>query len=321
MAPTSPIQKVAIVGATGRIGGAFATELLKTGKHTVTALTRADSTASFPDGAVVVKVNYDDEGSIVTALKGQQFLIITLSVRAPPDLHGKIVAAAAKAGVPHIMPNVFGQDARYAAARVSADDLLVRGSIQNFTDIERTGNKPFNLVCGFWYEWSLAIGDLGFGFDIKNRKVTFYDDGNTISTVSTWDQCGRAIAALLSLPESGAQPSLVDYKERPLYINSFQISQRIILDSLHRVLGTTDADWDIGYEPTPERYARGMAQLKQGDHTGFPRALYSKAFFKGGSGDHGSRVTLDNRVLGLPVEQLDFCTKRAVDMVESGWHP
>lgn len=100
MSDSNHITKVAIVGASGRIGKAFTESLLATGKHTVTALTRPSSGAEIPAGAQVVKVDYEDEEALIEALKGHQFLAITLGVQAAPDLHGKIVKAAGKAGVP-----------------------------------------------------------------------------------------------------------------------------------------------------------------------------------------------------------------------------
>lgn len=91
--------------------GKYITEaLVKTGKHAVTALTRADSTTKLPEGVDAVTVSYDDEQSLVGALKGQQILIITLAYTAPPDTHSKLVQAAAKADVPYVMPNGWGTD-------------------------------------------------------------------------------------------------------------------------------------------------------------------------------------------------------------------
>ena len=97
--------------AGGRVGSSFAKELLKTGQHTITALTRTGGKTTLPEGVQAVPVDYGDDDSIVSALKGQEFLIITLSVSAPKDLHERIVKAAAKAGVRWIMPNIFGGDA------------------------------------------------------------------------------------------------------------------------------------------------------------------------------------------------------------------
>ena len=73
-------------------------------------MTRAGSQRTLPVGVKIAEVNYDDEASLVSAFQGQQFLVITLSVRAPPDTHSKLVKAAVKAGVPYVMPNTYGLD-------------------------------------------------------------------------------------------------------------------------------------------------------------------------------------------------------------------
>jgi hypothetical protein len=86
--------------------------LLKTGKHILTAIARPDITSEFPDGVKVARVDYsgDDLSTLVEALKGQQFLLITMSVMAPRDTTSKLVRAAAQAGVHHVLPNWFGHD-------------------------------------------------------------------------------------------------------------------------------------------------------------------------------------------------------------------
>ncbi|KAH6967698.1 hypothetical protein BKA56DRAFT_678853 [Ilyonectria sp. MPI-CAGE-AT-0026] len=317
---TKSIERVCIVGATGRIGGAFAEALLKTGKHTVTALTRAGSKGQLPEGIKAVKVDYDDESSIVEALKGQQFLVITLAATAPQDLHGKIVVAAAKAGVPMVMTNAYG----YPMDRNNMDpeDTFGAGLLSQIEEAERLGLSTFTLSCGFWYEWSLALGEQWFGFTIKDRKVTMFDDGKRVVTVSTWDQCGRALASFLSLPESGASPSVGDYTNSNILINSFRVSQRDMLDSLHRVLGTSDSDWDITYESVEKRMQDGTEELKKGMMTGFAKILYARGFdVTKKNRDYAATSSMANGILGLPKEDLDEATKRAVDMVQSGWNP
>lgn len=293
--------------------------MLKTGKHTVTALTRPDSKGTLPAGVKAAQVNYDDEQSLVSALQGQQFLIITLGVRAPPDLHGKIVKAAVKAGVPYIMPNVYGFDV--ANENLTKENLVGTTGLERIAEVQSSGASSITLCCGYWYEWSLALGEQWFGFDIKNRNVTFFDDGKTRISSSTWDQCGRAVATLLSLPESGASPSVSDWKNKPFYIASFRVSQRDMLDSLHRVIGTTDKDWEISYEPTAERYKKGLEEMKNGTWTGFAKAMYTRTFYPNGDGDFETSRGLANDSIGLPKENLDDATKRAVDLVESGWNP
>lgn len=75
--------------------------LLKTGKHTVTAITRVDSQSKLPEGVILKKVDYDKPETLVEALRGQHALIITLSGRSPiQQAEGKLVKAAAEAEVP-----------------------------------------------------------------------------------------------------------------------------------------------------------------------------------------------------------------------------
>lgn len=76
----------------------------------MTAITRSESTNKPPDGVHPVTVDYDDETSLVEALKGHQILIITLAVMAAPGTQSKLIKAASKAGVPYIMPNAWGID-------------------------------------------------------------------------------------------------------------------------------------------------------------------------------------------------------------------
>ena len=268
-------------------------------------------------------MSYDDDGSsLVAALRDQQFLVITLGVMAPPDTHAKIVNAAGKAGVPYIMPNVYGGDV--LDSKLIKEDLYSEASLARLDEVKALGGPSYIAMgCGFWYEWSLSTGEPWFGFDIANKKVTFMDDGKTMIDTSTWDQCGRALAALLSLPESGAKPAIADWKNKGFYLHSFKINQRDMLDSIHRVTGSSDKDWEITYEPSDARYQRGLKEMKEGNRLGFPTAMYARAFFPredgNADGEFGSKRGLVNDTLGLPKESLDEATKRVVESVEGGW--
>ncbi|KAI4113079.1 MAG: hypothetical protein LQ345_005866 [Seirophora villosa] len=317
MAQTNHIQRVAIVGATGRIGGHFTEALLQTGKHTVTALQRTGSISTPPAGALTAPVNYDDpsQESLIAALQGQQMLIITLSVHAPADLQSRIIRAAVKAGVKWIMPNVWSTDV--------FDESLREEPYFGLPEIEALGANYIVMVCGLWYEWSLACGEPWYGFDIIERRATLFDDGETKVGASTWVQCARALAALVSLPEEeeAAEVSLQRWKNQALYVSSFRVSQREMLDSLHRVLGTSDEDWTITRQPSDERREEGREEMRKGMETGFVKMLYSRVFFPNGGGDHEGKHGVANQVLGLPGEDMDEATRRAVKMVESGWTP
>lgn len=323
------IAKVAFVGASGQVGSIILDSLLKSGKHEITILTRPDSSATFPSSPSieVVKVDYASEANMVDALCGHDFLIITLSVSAPPTLHSEIVAAAAKAGVRWIMPNYWAFALGERGGKLATDPLFSNfgksiDDVRNVS-VSEGGEKPnFVALCnGFWYEFSLSMGEPWFGFDIKHRKVTLYDEGTVKINTSTWNLCGQAVASILSLPVTASgkgELALENFKNDGATISSFLISQRDMLDSLNRVLGTTDADWSITKQSVRERHQEGLQQLQGGDRLGFAKAMYALLFFPGGGGDYETGYTLDNEKLGLTKENLDEATKRAVEMVENG---
>ena len=188
-------------------------------------------------------------------------------------------------------------------------------------EIESLGvSKWVMLACGFWYEFSLAGGTIRYGFDFHDKSVTFIDDGNTKIVTSTWNQCGRAVAALLSLSElpvdeTDKSSTVSQFENGVVYISSFLISQKDMFESVKRVTGTTDADWKISYEQSAQRYQDGVEALKKGDMRGFGKLLYTRVMFPNGDGDYSNE--LHNNLLGLPQEDLDERTKIAVRMAEN----
>jgi hypothetical protein len=98
-----------------------------------------------------------------------------------------------------------------------------------------------------------------------------------------------------------------------VYINSFTLSQQDMLESALRVTDTKLEDWTITKEPSHERYATGIKEMGQGSRIGFAKMMYTRVFYPDGSGDfeHG-RGTI-NDILGLPKEDIDEATKRALE--------
>ncbi|KAI9743487.1 MAG: hypothetical protein M1818_002800 [Claussenomyces sp. TS43310] len=311
------IERVAIVGAGGTIGSHIANALLETGRHTVTALSRKDSGNRLPEGVLVASVDYDDEATIIAALKGQQFLIITMAPTAPRDTHSKLVRAAAKAGIPYVMPNGYGGDINNI--KFGEDTMLGPVAEANRDEIERLGMQWITVCCGFWYDYSLAGGDARFGFNFDKRSLTIYDDGNTKNSTSTLSQVGRAVAKVLSLnelPEDENDKSLTlsTFLNKGVYIKSFVVSQNDMFESVKRVTGTTDADWTITHEDTKKRYEDGLAQVKVGNMAGFSKMLYARAFYPDDSNDLSAEA--QNELLELPDESLDESTKVGIDLVK-----
>ncbi|KAJ3338423.1 hypothetical protein HDU93_009519 [Gonapodya sp. JEL0774] len=307
------LSRVAVVGAGGHVGRHIISELKKTGKHTITALTRTDSTSTLPDGIGIAHVDYNDPTSLVAALQGQEILIITLSVTSPPDTQAKLVDAAIAAKVQWVLPNDWGIDADHPG--LLEDIVICRPKLEFRKWLDTKDISYISSVTGFWYEWSLAAPE-AFGFNILGKSATIFDDGNIKITTSTWPQVGRYVASLLSLPVSHpdpAVPSLSHFKNRVVYTSSFTISQNDMFESLLRVTGSSRADWKIVTESSQERYRAGTEAMLKGEYyPGFARHLYTRNFFPDGAGEFEYRKGTINAALGLPKEDLDEATKAAV---------
>lgn len=304
------------------MGKYIAEQLLKTGKHIVTAITRPNSTSKLPQDVKVARVDYSsDDTALVEALRGQQVLIITMSVTALSNI-SKLVRAAAKGGVPYVLPNWFGHDA--ANSTLCNDSLLGASRDNTCAEIESLGVSSYLLLsCNFWYEFSLGGGPDRYGFDFKERSLVFFDDGDVAINTSTWPLCGQAIANLLSLKElpddeTDQSPTLSQFRNGIIYISSFRLSQRDMFESVKRVTGTSDYDWTITHESAEKRWKDGGAALQQGNMDAFAKMLYSRMFLPNGDGDYQSSRGLHNELLGLDVEILDEFTAIGIRMAENG---
>lgn len=183
-----------------------------------------------PEGLKVIRMDYsdDDDELLVKALQGEQVLIITMSVSAPRDTTSKLIRAAAKVGVPYVLPNWFGHDP--ANDELCNDSMLTQRRDDICNEIKSLGISSYLLLaCSFWYEVTLGGGPDRYGFDFKKRSLVLFDDGNMKINTSTWPQCGRAIANLLSLKElpeneTDQSPTLCGFRNSPIYISSFRLS-------------------------------------------------------------------------------------------------
>lgn len=244
-----------------------------------------------------------------------------MAVTAPPDTQNKLVQAAAEAGVPWILPNEFGTDGTNEKLNVDTGLGLPKKAVREA--IEAAGSSWIGISCGFWYEFSLAGTEDRYGFDLKKRTAIFYDDGLRRLPTTTWPQTGLAVARLLGLkllPENEADksPTVEDYRNRFVFVESFNINQQEMLESILRVTGDKKSDWKITQEPVQARYKNAVEQLqKTGDMKYFGQMLYSRLFFPDTNSTlkHGT----ENEKLGLPKEDLDEFTKVALDMDKAGY--
>jgi len=306
--------------AGGQVGEYIVAELLKTGKHTVTAITRVGSQNKIPAGVLSKQVDYSDHASLVSALKGQDALVISLAVTAPPDTGSKLYKAAAEANVPWILPNEWGGE----TSDPNDPQTIFLGKIKERQEIVDLGVSSWiGIACNFWYEFSLGGTSDRFGFDMPKKSVVFYDQGETKIHTSTFPQVGRAVAAVLSLKvlpedENDKNATLDGYRNRFVRVSSFKVSQKDMFASLLRVTNTKESDWTITYEPTKERYEKAKQAMAGGDRIAFGRMLYALGFFPGNL-DFDSKGGPDNEALGLPQEDFDEWTRKGWELGNSDY--
>lgn len=282
MSRSNRIVNVAIVGAAGQIGSYIVSSLLKTRQHKVTVITRPNSTSSMPSGVNVAKVDYSsDHSSLVSALRGQDCLVITLAVAAPPDTSTKLIDAASEAGVRWVLPNEWGEE--YLDEAYNQDIMFAQAIVANRRVIEtKPGMNWIAVCCGFWYESGLGFGPSAFGFDIHDRSAVLYDGGNTLITNSTRGRCGEAVAKLLSLPvdaEGSYQgPTLSRFANDFVRISSFTLTQRDMLASLCRVTDAKEAEWSLKPISSADRLQQGRDEFAAGKRAGFSKILCACTF-------------------------------------------
>lgn len=240
---------------------------------------------------------------------------------APQDQQSRLIEAAAAAKVQWVFPNEWGFDPDNEG--LLQDIPITRGKGAIRSQIETTKSSWIGITCGFWYEFSLGGGSDRYGFDFAERTMTFFDDGKTRINTSTWPQCGRAVASLLSLKvlpddESDKSTTLSQFRNKMVYISSFTVNQKEMFDSVSRVTGTSADDWEINYEETPARYKAATEAMQKGDHSAFARMMYTRVFYNDGAGNYEASKGLHNDVLGLPKEDLDEYTKEAVEYAKQG---
>jgi hypothetical protein len=271
--------------ASGNIGVPLVFALLKA-HYTVTALTRADSNTSFPEGVQVISVDYTSVTELTQVLKGQQAVI---SVLGPYGLvfQQNIVEAAAAAGVTRFLPAEFGADllnSRTAAfhahiIKVDAQKLLVQKA-------KETGMSYTLIFTGPFLDWGLRNG---FILDVKNHKGTLYDKGLNDFSATT---IATIVTAIL-----GCLEHLKETENRGVYIQDAVVSQQKLLEMARKL--DPQQEWQLNYANTAdmEKAANEAFERKDPDIMSQAGAVFRAHF--GGEEFGMPFKKLDNELLGI----------------------
>lgn len=155
MAPEKTTRNVTLVGANGTIGAPILAALLAAG-HKTSVLTRSGSSANFPSAVSVGIGVYADEDFVASRLKGQDVLILALGHSAY-DAQIPLIKAAAKAGVPYIVPCEFGSDPTHPKLNAEIQLMNVKAPFRKL--IEELGVSSWiGVVNNPWVEFSIRLG-------------------------------------------------------------------------------------------------------------------------------------------------------------------
>lgn len=302
-------RNIAIIGGSGQIGTPTLAALLDVGIHTITAITRQDSTSSFPPKVKVLRGSYYNAAFVTSALQGQDVLIVVLGLTVPTAVGINIIDAAAKAGVPWVLPTEFGCDNGNQKLRSEVFAVTMKDPYRE--RIAQLGVSSWiGIVNNPWFEFSLKSGL--FGIDIANRKARLYDDGAVKANTTTLRKVGKSVAGLLSLPDA----QLAQFKNQFAYLSSFRVSQREMLDAVIRATGTSGKDWTVEKVSTVEATGSAKVKANDGDMSAVMELLYGTIFREGYGGDYNRTRVIINKMLGLEDEDFEETVREVVKDIE-----
>lgn len=232
MAPPE-IQKVALLGADGKVGQAILSALLAE-NFTVTVLKRASSTSpsNYPASVTVTRVPDPFATSELTPLlRGQDAVVVSVKA-SQTELQKRLALAALRAGVRHFIPADFGScDSSSPRTGELVPLYLRKTEMREYLASIATDDFSWtSLVTGHFFDWSLRFIHL---FPREGRADVL-DDGEQRFSVSTLAQTGRATAAVLRHPELA--------RGKMLYVHSFLVSQKEVIAAFERATGRT---WEV----------------------------------------------------------------------------
>ncbi|KAF4988125.1 hypothetical protein FGRMN_9955 [Fusarium graminum] len=293
------VQKVAVAGGSGLLGSKVVTSLLNAGFQ-VTAITRNESTATFPDNVVVKRVDITSVDSIKEALIGLDAIVSTVATAATGN-QKVIIDAAIAARVPRFIPSEFGIPSR--ENRDTKIGRLLAAKVKNTDYLIELAEKHD------WFSWTgLSSGlflDAGLRnerafVNVKDRKFRLVDSGNEPYSTSTLTFIGDAVAAILKKPEETAN--------KYLNIAGVTTTQNEVLKIVEHITGDK---FEVSRVSSADLEKVGDEKIANGDFSAFGDYLEQFLFADGA----GHSLVGDNNaieLLGLEEESLEEVIKSVV---------
>ncbi|KAK6594229.1 oxidoreductase [Botrytis cinerea] len=266
----SLIKNVAVVGAGGALGVPVLKALIDSGKFNVTVIARPDSKSTFPSSANVIRADYTSMDSLISALKGQDALVLTIGLEGSSGqllLIDAAIAAAQSSGSSCLRPKV--------ATRKYLEDKVAAGADITYTYV----------VTSVFLDWALEVTLL---LDWKSAEPPLYNGGEFEFSATTLASVAQAVVGVLSHPE--------ETKNRPVYVQDIVISQKKLLDLARKV--APERKWTPITVSLDEQ--KKWADEKWAEGNPSPSVVYTYVRVAAFQDGHGGRLEkLDNELLGV----------------------
>lgn len=132
-----------------------------------------------------------------------------------------------------------------------------------------------------------------FGFDINSKVATLIDGGTAVFTTSTLSTIAKSTLAMLEHAD--------ETKNQYVFISSFHISQKDILDVFEKIDGQK---WTVKHVTSEEIIAQGKKRLAEGDLMGATDLVGGGALSNQALGDSRPWGLWDG-MFGLQKEDLE----------------
>ncbi|KAF4336267.1 isoflavone reductase like P3 [Fusarium beomiforme] len=305
---SSPLRKVAIVGASGRLGAFIFNILHQSNKFDITVINRVSSKpAEYPKLTKVIKVNDEYPPSeIVEAFRGNDAVVLALGFATSEEQLANLARASVEAGVKRLVSSGYGADTNNKQVpKVFPIGAAKARTLEHLKSLEQPGWSWTEVACGSLLDMSIQSGFYGIKAETKTAEIL--DDGNARFTATTRDGVGQAVVGILSHPDETVN--------RIVYVSTTELSQNDILEAEQKIIGKQG--WKITHVDTDEEIAKSQKIVETATEM-MPRmmamqrlglAIHVQDRFEANFKERG---ILDNELLEVPQESIEEVVARVI---------
>ncbi|KAH8911598.1 oxidoreductase CipA-like protein [Coniochaeta sp. PMI_546] len=217
---------------------------------------------------------------------------VVVSIVGNPGLDNQIplIDAAVAAGVKRFIPSEFGSDPEHERNK-PLPFYIRKLRILNHLKRKAAENQEFSytrVTTHAFFDWGITEG---FLLDPRAHKITIYNGGNTLFSVTTLRTIARAVVAITN--------NLEATKNRAIFIHDAAITQNQLV---HYAKEADGIEWTVEHIDTKKLLNDSLEEMKK-PNPDLAKAMRGFTFVAVYDEDHGPDLTdrLSNELLGIPV--------------------